>query len=409
MLSREAFVCVGDTGINGLATVRALGRRGIPVHVLSLAGSGQIASLSRYCASWTEAAEPAALAAALLACAERAGRPPVVYVDNDAMLRLLAPQAAALAARLALVDPVARAGELTDKRLQMEVAQRCGIAVPRTWCPESWKALRAIDSPRRLIAKPVTSLAQAPFKALIARDAAELEARLRGCLAAADEVLVQEYVEGGDDAIYVALAYRARSVERSYVLTGRKLRQSKPGAGIMAVGEALDVPEVRAMTERLLEEADARGVMCPEFKRDRVDGRYYFIEWNPRPAYFQSLGWKAGFDLAWLAWCDHADPARLPLRFPEAAGRSGARHYWINLQADLQRLACAPRSALRPAYWRPYLGPFAPAVFALDDPRPWLRAMRNLAAWVASRSRRWAPLRAADRARSTAARRLRGL
>jgi predicted ATP-grasp superfamily ATP-dependent carboligase len=304
---------------------------------------------------------------------------------------------------------VARAGELTDKRLQMEVAQRCGIAVPRTWCPESWKALRAIDSPRRLIAKPVTSLAQAPFKALIARDAAELEAQLRPCIAAADEVLVQEYAEGGDDAIYVALAYRARSVERSYVFTGRKLRQSKPGAGIMAVGQALDVPEVRAMTERLLDGADARGVMCPEFKRDTVDGRYYFIEWNPRPAYFQSLGWRAGFDLAWLAWCDHADPAQLPAQWPEGTQGTNARHYWINLQADLQHLACAPRSGLRPAYWRPYLGPYEPAVFALDDLRPWLRAMRNLAAWLATRSRRWAPLRAMDSARSTAARRLRGL
>src|SRR5690606_8763974 len=156
------------------------------------------------------------------------------------------------AARLALVDPVARAGELTDKRLQMEVARRSGIAVPRTWCPDSWKALRAIDSRKRLIAKPVTSLAQAPFKAPLARDAAELEASLRRHIAAADHVLVQEYVEGGDDALYVALAYRAHSVERSYVLTGRKLRQSKPGAGIMAVGQALDLPEVRAMTVRLL-------------------------------------------------------------------------------------------------------------------------------------------------------------
>ncbi len=32
----EAVVCVGDSGINALATVRSLGRRGVRVHVVAL-------------------------------------------------------------------------------------------------------------------------------------------------------------------------------------------------------------------------------------------------------------------------------------------------------------------------------------------------------------------------------------
>ena len=45
----EAVVCVGDAGINALATVRSLGRRAIPVRVVAVKGSPQIASSSRYC------------------------------------------------------------------------------------------------------------------------------------------------------------------------------------------------------------------------------------------------------------------------------------------------------------------------------------------------------------------------
>lgn len=47
----EAVVCVGEPGINGLASIRSLGRRGVLVHVVSLAASQEFASASRYAAT----------------------------------------------------------------------------------------------------------------------------------------------------------------------------------------------------------------------------------------------------------------------------------------------------------------------------------------------------------------------
>ena len=58
---KPAVVCVGEAGINGLATVRALGRRGVPVHVVALESSLQVASASRYCKSFTPARDLASL------------------------------------------------------------------------------------------------------------------------------------------------------------------------------------------------------------------------------------------------------------------------------------------------------------------------------------------------------------
>ena len=362
------MVCVGDAGINGLATVRALGRRGIPVDVVALESSAQIASASRYCRRFIPVRDMASLPQTLLGL-----EPAVLYVDNDPMLKALAPHAAELAQRFALADPLAQALQLTDKAWQMQVARKAGIAVPKSWYPAGWEELSALRTSKRLIAKPV---ARAEFKALIAADAAALAAALRSRGVTPAEVVVQEFVEGGDDQIYAGLCYRARSRDRCFVLSARKLRQTEPGAGVMAVGQAVDAPQVREMTRRLAKAAGAYGALSTEFKLDARDGRWYFIEWNPRPAYFQSIGWKAGFDLAWLAWCDHADPQQL-----EALPRSfSGDHYWINVHGDLLNFARLPvRDA---AAWLPYLRRKQWAVFALDDAAPWRKSVRHLAGWL---------------------------
>jgi predicted ATP-grasp superfamily ATP-dependent carboligase len=367
---KPAVVCVGESGINGLATVRSLGRRGVPVDVVALASSPQIASASRYCRRFFPVKDLAALAQTLLGL-----EPAVLYIDNDPMLKALAPHAAALAARFSLVDPIADAGRLTDKAYQGRLARQAGIAVPRTWLPRTWEELLSLETARRVIAKP---LARADFKAIVADGGKELAALLRGRIASPADVVVQQFIEGGDEQIYAALCYRAQSRDRSFVLSVRKLRQTVPGAGVMAVGQVVDAPQVREMTRRLAKAANARGAFCTEFKLDPRDGRYRFIEWNPRPAYFQSIGWRAGFDLAWLAYCDHADAARLP----EAGASFQGQHYWVNLQGDLRHLAKVPRLALEPATWRPYLRLKEYAVFAVDDLAPWRASMRQLAAWL---------------------------
>lgn len=366
---KSALVCVGDAGINGLATVRALGRRGIPVDVVALESSAQIASASRYCRRFFPARDLAGVIEVLRGLEPGA----VLYVDNDPMLKALAPHAAELAQRFALADPLAQALQLTDKAWQMQVARKAGIAVPKSWYPAGWEELSALRTSKRLIAKPI---ARAEFKALIAADAAALAAALRSRGVTPAEVVVQEFVEGGDDQIYAGLCYRARSRDRCFVLSARKLRQTEPGAGVMAVGQAVDAPQVREMTRRLAKAAGAYGALSTEFKLDARDGRWYFIEWNPRPAYFQSIGWKAGFDLAWLAWCDHADPQQL-----EALPRSfSGDHYWINVHGDLLNFARLPvRDATA---WLPYLRRKQWAVFALDDAAPWRKSVRHLAGWL---------------------------
>jgi predicted ATP-grasp superfamily ATP-dependent carboligase len=397
-----AVVCTDGAGINALATVRSLGRRGVPVHVVCVADSPQIASYSRYCTSHTPASERAALFGALRQLSQRLRHRPVLYIDNDAMMQLLLPHADALQQHFEVVDPLADAARLTDKAFQLRVAQDAGIAVPRTWFPGTWTELNEIgrQTAKRLIIKPSPrKMARAAaFKVAVCPSAPALAALLRRLGASPDEVLVQEYVEGDDAQIYVGLCYRAGD-QRCFLMSARKLRQTQPGAGVMAVGQAVDAPAVRDLTRSLAEALGLRGVICTEFKLDPTDGRLYFIEWNPRPAYFHSLGWQAGFDLAYIAYCDRVAAERLPPLEQSHA----ASHYWVNFAGDLQHLAMTPGLALRPATWTPYLRKKEWAVFARDDPQPWARSAARFAAALPRAlarqlAARYAPRAAARRA-----------
>jgi predicted ATP-grasp superfamily ATP-dependent carboligase len=390
----EAVVCVGDGGINGLATARSLGRRGVRVRVVALEASPQIASLSRYCAEETRVPGLGVLYDALCALPADPQRRALLFIDNDKMMKALAPHAAELGQRFRVVEPLTRAAQLMDKVFQLQAAADAGIAVPRTWLPGAWEDIAAIaaQTGERLLAKP--SPARYPvgvkpsFKAIVAPSAGELARRLRSLVASPADVLVQEYIDGDDSCHYGSLSYRARNANACFVLTTRKVRQTSLEAGIMAVGRVVDAPEVREMTLRLVELLDYRGLIHVEFKRSPRDGKYYFIEWNARAPYFHSIGWKAGFDGAYFAYCDHVAPQALD----SVRLRHDARHHWINLHEDLKRLVKVPRLALRPGTWAPYLQGKAWAVFALDDPKPWLRSMQQLAAWLGQ-----GPVRAARR------------
>ena len=348
------------------------------MHAVALRDSAQMASSSRYCRASTQVDGMAQLYWALRRIGEGRARRPALFVDNDAMLRALAPHATSLARYYELVDPVRDAARLTDKGYQLDLASEAGIPVPHSWFPRDEADLAAIArlTRRRLIAKPLG--AGTPFKVLVADHGAHLLEQLHAHGARASSIVVQEFVEGGDGALYSGYGYGPASGSAPLVFTSRKLRQNPPGAGVMAVGEPFDSPEVRALTIRLMGALGYRGMLSVEFKRDASTGRVYFIEWNPRFDACHSLGWQAGFDGAYLAYRDrvHGDfPGRVDLRYD-------TRHAWINVDCELRNFSKKPSALFRPATWRPYLGRKEWAFFAADDPAPFFRAASGTGRWM---------------------------
>ena len=380
-----AVVCAGQHGVNALATIRSIGRRGIPVHVVNLRGSAPTAARSRYCARHSQATHMETLVDTLRLAAQPAGSRPVLFVDNDRMMRALQPHAAELETLFRVVDPISQALELTDKRLQASTAVALGIDIPKTCMPSTWREIGEFGAEvaGRLIAKPVDH-ASAPsrkFKTVIAVDAVHLIRELQKHEVEPGDLVVQEYIEGDDCEVYVALCYRDRN-GTSHVFTARKLRQAPLGAGVMSMGQSVDVAEVRSMTVALADRLRLRGVISTEFKYSRSTGRFYFVEWNPRPGAFQSLAWKSGFDLAYLGYCDHVG-MECSARVDYSAGQ-----VWINAESEIENIARNPRLALKGDTWRALLGRKEFAVLSWDDLEPFRAASASFARDLTARALR---------------------
>jgi predicted ATP-grasp superfamily ATP-dependent carboligase len=375
-----AVVGVGDSGENGLAIVRSLGRRGIPVAVVAVAGRLGLPVVSRYARYVVEVAPDLPgdrLGSTFLGLARRLGGRPVLLLDNEPMMLALEPHAEALGRAFRLTLPLARSSELTDKRKQLAVAESLGIPVPRSWYPTSWAELGGVApaANTRLIAKPLTAEARRwfPAKVLLADDGGALLGTLGSLAQTPTGLLVQEYVEGTDAEVCVALCFVPRGSGEPLIVTGRKVRQSgRGGGGIMTVGQLCDLPAVRTAAARLIAAFGYRGPAGVEFKRAPNGRDLYFIELSPRTERFHAMAWPAGVDLGWLAYRD-AVVDEAPARPTVDRTRSD---YWIDFRSDVRtwRRVATPASLLRP-----YFGRKQWAAFAWDDPRPWLRAAGAMA------------------------------
>jgi predicted ATP-grasp superfamily ATP-dependent carboligase len=144
----------------------------------------------------------------------------------------------------------------------------------------------------------------------------------------------------------------------------------------MCFGRSEENEVLTAQTLQLLRFLRYQGLASLEFKYRAQDGRYYFIEMNPRLPWYNSLFIEAQVNLPYLAYLDLTGNQR-----SEAIGarqRDGV--YWVSFKANLGWLLLAPgRARVRLFEWlvslvraRSY------AWFDWRDPQPFLRATLHL-------------------------------
>ena len=214
-----------------------------------------------------------------------------------------------------------------------------------------------VDAPFPCVLKPVLSHEwRAIFgeeRVLVVNDRDEALRRAAPAFAVGLEMVISEYVPGGDDAVEEAIVVRAADGSYPVRFGCRKLRQYPRGFGAASICVSDPIPESQALTTALLDEAGFVGVAGVEVKRHAVNGRHYFIEANVRlPTQF-GLGDAAGADasrrlVATLAG-EPLGPAPEPrpgvkLVFPELEVRAAATE--LRGRSGAERLA-AVRDLLR--------------------------------------------------------------
>ena len=273
--------------------------------------------------------------------------------------------------------------QIVDKARMSQVCRNAGVLAPRTHvtlpgedlagAAEGW-SFPCLIKPNRSFDTPFP----ADIKNVIVRSPAELvgfyQARpeLRGA------TVCQEIIEGGDDAIFQCTALIRASGEVGAVFCARKLHQYRPGYGVMCFGRSEENDAVAALTLRLLRALQYRGLASLEFKRRAQDGRYYFIEMNPRLPWYNALFLDAGVNLPYLAYRDLAGGPR-----PQpAVARQRDGVHWISFKLNLGWLLMSPGKArIRLLSWLHSLARARSyAWFEWRDPMPFLRATTNLVA-----------------------------
>ena len=388
-------VILGGDSTNGLAFVRSLGRRGVPV--LSIASQAGPELRTRYGTSVIQPCEDGAAAALLELMLGLGSKLPVrgaIIACADAYVSFLSRNREALADYYDFNLPDAQTiDDLSNKAAQYQLAEARGFAIPRTLevgndlgriagsitypCvlkpvnPDAWKAYQRTAGARDLV------------KLLTVESRTELLARGRLIADSKQKWLVQELIEGGDDQLYALYAHFDRDSKPLATFVRRKLRQwPKYGDGCYSEGVRDD--EVLEVAVGLLQSLGYRGLTNTEFKRDPRDGKLKLIEVNVRCAAQTSLALASGVDLPYVAYRDIIGE---PIA-QDSAYRPGVR--WLNLTGDCRAfLELRTRGEIGLLAWlKSLIVVRSHAYFAGDDLMPVLSLGMTLATRLMSRTLR---------------------
>lgn len=295
---RQPAALVLGLDIHGLAVVRALADAGVAVYALerSLDLPGARSNRVRKVFLAEDYSAEHLIPALQRVRAELAGH------DAVALLAMNDRQVAVVAGHLELLRPLYRIAwadraelilKLQRKSELESISRQQGLNYPRSIVFDVPAVPSAADTLRYpMILKPVRPLSS--FKTLLIdapQDLPRALARYAGDL----PILGQEYIAGGDEAIY----FGALMLDRGRVvhgMVGRKIASHPPARGQTTIAETTDEPEVLRLTEQFFAGMGLSGPVSLELKR-APDGSYWVIEPTVgRTDFWADLCIAAGFN-----------------------------------------------------------------------------------------------------------------
>ena len=193
-----------------------------------------------------------------------------------------------------------------DKRLTYRMAQEMDVPCPKTWYPLCEDDLWAMEIRFPVIIKPATSahLQHAlRLKALPASNSEELLAQYRVAVTIVDpeHILIQEIIPGDGRTQFSVAAY-CKEGRVLASMTARRTRQYPIDYGLSSsFVEAIEVPALFELAEKMLSHMRISGMVEVEFKHDQRDDQYKLLDINVRPWGWLTLAIACGLDFPFHA------------------------------------------------------------------------------------------------------------
>lgn len=260
-----------------------------------------------------------------------------------------------------------------NKRLFYQYLEKQDIPHPKTFFPKDENELMVASKHLSFpcIIKPVyPTYFRFDFntKLFVASSAEQLQSIYRKIHEKNHEVMVQEIIPGGAHTMYGYNAYYDRDGNPHGMFMYQRIREWPLGFGNGCYIQRVLEPSLEQITTSVVQTIGYHGIVDAEFKRDRRDGLFKFIELNPRVWMQNSYPSRYGCNLPYLAYLDAIGK---PLPVTEVS-MPHQRITWVyflediqSVRAQIQNRSIQVREIL-PAYG---LGN-EHAVFAWDDPLP---------------------------------------
>jgi predicted ATP-grasp superfamily ATP-dependent carboligase len=315
--------------------------------------------------------------------------PTVLLPCSDLWVRTVAALPAEVRDRYpSSVAPAEALDLLVDKARFGSALDRLGLPHPTTRLMNSVRDLELVSDTalQTSFLKPVHSqqfFARFGVKAFRIAGRADAEDRLRECVDAGFEMMLQEYIPGPPTNHYFIDGFIDRNGVVRALFARQRLRMSPPDFGNSTL--QISVPlsatgDAETTLRKLFADIAYRGIFSAEFKRDPRDDVFNLIEVNARPWWYVDFASRCGVNVCALAIRDAlGEPVETISSY--AVGRRCVYPYY-DLQAVLAERSAGRLGLL--GWARSWLGPFQP-IFRWSDPAP---AIGEVATLIGARLRR---------------------
>ena len=298
-----------------LGIVRSLGTLGIPVFGIDGNPSAPGFS-SRYCAGrflWDiDEADPGRTVEYLFHVREVIGSNPILLPTSDESAVLIADHEEVLSQSFIIPRRgSALVRSLCNKRTMHFLACESGIPTPRTEFPRNRENVRGYCEsamfPVMLKGIDGGRLEQRTGKKMVLAGNDKELLRYYDAMEDPDcpNLMLQEYIPGGEDSVWMFNGYFNEQSECMAGFTGRKLRQNPVYTGMTSLGVCLNNRAVADATGKFMKAIGYRGILDIGYRYDSRDGNYKVLDVNPRiGATFRLFVGKKGLDVARACYLD---------------------------------------------------------------------------------------------------------
>lgn len=358
-----------------LGIARSAGRLGIPVYAVRQSAR-ELAMQSCYIRGGLQAPRGGSSEQwldTLVEFGRTHGRPVLLAIDDDAAAFADEHHAALSAAFRMAKDPAGLHRRLATKRELWQLCTQLELPTPRSSFPtsedEAATAAEGYGYPVVLKRSEHWRPASDPLapSVLIAATPGELLRGFRRMESPGQpHVVVQEYIPGGPDAVWMFNGYFDRNGECLCAFTGQKLRQRGPRTGPTTLGICVWNAAVAELATCLMSALGYHGIVDMGVRYDERDGQYKVLDVNPRMgSSFRLFVGDDGLDVVRAAYLDLTGQ-----RTPRTRARDGRK--WVVEPYDIVASAQEVREGtLTLSEWaRSFSGVHEAAWWARDDLLP---------------------------------------